>query len=51
MVTFIKKRLLNGTPPASTTFSHIRQDTKEENLIQNSEIQHLDGQDVMEEAI
>lgn len=30
MVTFIKKRLLNGTPPASTTFSHFRQDTKEE---------------------
>ena len=30
MITFIKKRLLNGTPPASTTFSHFRQDTKEE---------------------
>ena len=26
----LKKRLLNGTPPASTTFSHFRQDTKDE---------------------
>ena len=51
MVAFIKKRLLNSTAPGTLPFHTFGRTPRRKYLSQNSEIQHLDGQDVMEERI